>query len=169
MTTKRITDSYEQYIYDFMRDIYVICPSCGGQGLVKSPAFDVRNKEEQGIKFICASCGHSKRLDEKPVAVLSGSAHNVITGRYLIIGAAIDPYFHLPLWLTTNCCDHLLWAYNYEHLDFLQRHVASKLRERDTQNMLNKSLGSRLPKWMTSKKNREAVLKGIEHLAKKSG
>ena len=35
--------------------------------------------------------------------------------------------------------------------------------------MKNKSLGSRLPKWMTSKKNRETILKAITQLKNKYG
>ncbi len=167
MTTVRTKDTYQQYIYDFMRDIYVMCPSCGARALVKSPEFKVRIKNEDAIKLVCTKCGHSKRFVDKPAAVVSRSANNVITGRYFIIGATIDPYFHLPLWLTINCCDHVLWAYNYEHLHFLERHVEAKLRERNRQEMLNKGLGSRLPKWMTSKKNREAILKAIHQLASK--
>jgi hypothetical protein len=41
------------------------------------------------------------------------------------------------------------------------------LRERNDVEYSNKSLGSRLPKWMTSKKNREEVLKAIDKLKNK--
>lgn len=167
MATTRTKDTYQHYLDDFMRDIYVICPACVRQALVKSPAFDARNKDDTVVKLVCANCGHNKRFDEKPVVILSASANNTITGRYFIVGSAIDPYFHLPLWLTTNSCNETLWAYNYAHLDFLKRHVEAKLRERNTHEMLNKGLASRLPKWMTSKKNRADVLKAIDLLAGK--
>ena len=78
-----------------------------------------------------------------------------------------DPYFHQPLWLKSDCGENTLWAYNYEHLDFLERHVEAKLRERNIESIENKSLGSRLPKWITSKKNRELVLKTIKQLKEK--
>ena len=101
-------------------------------------------------------------------AVLFSDSTKTIPGRYMIIGGAVDPYFHLPLWLTINCCDNTLWAYNLEHLEFLKQHVAAGLRERNTQVKANQSLGSRLPKWMTASKNRDAVVKAIDLLKKKS-
>jgi hypothetical protein len=62
----------------------------------------------------------------------------------------------------------MLWAYNYDHLNFLKDHIQATLRERNAQEPSNQSLGSRLPAWMTSAKNREAVLKGIAHLQQKA-
>jgi len=168
MTALRTKDSYQKKLYDFIKDIYVVCPSCGLQAIIKTPEFLFGKKDEHNIKLICTKCGRNKRLEEKPDLILHSSPNKIIKGKYLIIGSAIDPYFHLPLWLTFNCCDNTLWAYNYEHLDFLRSHVEAKLRERNTQEMSNKSLGSRLPKWMTSKKNRETILKAIDHLKIKS-
>lgn len=167
MPTTRTKDGYQKQVYDFIKDIYVVCPSCGGQALIKAPEFSAGKKNEHEIKLVCTKCGHNKHLAEKPDSILYSSPYNAITGKYVIIGGAIDPYFHLPLWLTMNCCNNLLWAYNYEHLDFLKVHVQAKLRERNILEMSNKSLGSRLPKWMTSKKNREAILKGFTQLQNK--
>jgi hypothetical protein len=165
--TIRSKDTYSKQVYDFIKDIYVVCPSCNGQGIIRCPEFSFRDKNEHDIKLVCSTCGYNKRHDEKGSAVLSASSNKVIIGKYLIIGAGIDPYFHLPLWLTIRCCDNTLWAYNYEHLDFLREHVEAKLRERNTQVIANKTLGSRLPKWMTSKKNRETVIKCIDELKNK--
>ncbi len=50
---------------------------------------------------------------------------------------------------------------------FLENHVSAELRNREKSPMRNKSLGSRLPKWMTSKKNRNEILSGIEKLKQK--
>ena len=132
-----------------------------------APVDAFENKNYQAIKLVCAKCGYNKILDEKPEEVLYASAYKVTTGRYLITGGAIDPYFHLPLWLSVNCCDNNFWAYNNEHLDFLNEHVSAKLRERNTQEMSNRSIGSRLPKWITSKKNRDIILKAIHQLKNK--
>ncbi len=62
----------------------------------------------------------------------------------------------------------LLWAYNYKHLDFIENHIKAELRTRENSAIKNRSLGSRLPKWMSSKKNRKELLKGIEKLKKKT-
>jgi hypothetical protein len=104
-------------------------------------------------------------MTEKPTSVLYSAINDqTIEGQHLIIGAPIDPFFHLPLWLTENVNGNLLWAYNYEHLEFIRNFVDSKLRERNGQDFSNKSLGSRLPKWLTSKNNRETILRTIEKI-----
>jgi len=161
-------ESYQKRIDDFIEDMYVICPSCSCKAIIKIPGTaSIHKKNEQEIKLICTACGYNKKLAEKPDTILHKTSNKTISGKIIIIGAAVDPYFHLPLWLTTECCDHMLWAYSYNHLNFLQMHVEAKLRERDTRQMMNKSLGSRLPKWMTGKKNRETILKAIEQLKNK--
>lgn len=106
-------------------------------------------------------------LNETPETILHSSSSKINTGRLYVIGGAVDPFFRLPLWPVTSLDSEILWAYNVEHLQFLAAHIQSKLRERNLDNMSNRSLGSRLPKWMTSKKNREMVLKKIGELQNK--
>lgn len=144
----------------------VICPNCSQMAVVRTDDFSFRNYDEKTIKVVCTKCGFNKVLADKPTSILFTSNENAIKGRHMIIGASVDPFFNYPLWLRENIGEHLLWAYNFEHLEFLRQHVASKLRERNDQepSYMNKSLGSRLPKWMTSKNNREAVLRTIEKL-----
>ena len=122
-------------------DILIVYPACDGKVIVKSPDFSFGKKNESAIRLICSNCGHNKRLDEKPDSILLASLNNPIMGKYVLIGGTVDPYFHLPLWLTLNCCDQVLWAYNYEHLHFITEHVAARLRERNTTETTNKSLG----------------------------
>ena len=69
------------------------------------------------------------------------------------------------MYLVTNCCGEELWAYNQEHLDFLEAYVAADLRERKPN--VNSSMASRLPKWMKDRKNRKDVLKGLQRLREK--
>jgi hypothetical protein len=104
---------------------------------------------------------------EKPTSVLYSSGRKIITGRYYVVGGEIDPFFYLPLWLKTDFEGHSIWAYNLEHLHFLRQHIEAKLRERNGQELSNKSIASRLPRWMTSKKNREIILKKMDELQKK--
>lgn len=148
-----------------MNDILVVCPSCKEKAIVTSPnGVSFRNMNESEIKMICTKCGYNKKLEEKKEDILSKSGSKIITGRVFLIGGKVDPYFYQPLWLTANCEGNTLYAYNYKYLEFLETHISAKLRERNTVNMANKSLGSRLPKWMTSTKNRETVLKAIKNL-----
>ncbi|MFI0451253.1 hypothetical protein [Actinomadura sp. 6N118] len=78
-----------------------------------------------------------------------------------LIGASVDPYFRLPLWLRADSCGQVLWAYNMRHLDLLEAYVAARLRERgsDTNSMLTK-----LPAWLKSAKHRQEVLRVIGRL-----
>lgn len=124
----------------------------GGKAVVKTTDLLFNNIDENGIKLICSKCGYNKRLKEMPIGIQSNASNEIIMSKYLVNGRIIDPYFHQPLWLTNKCGENVLWAYNYDHLDFLQRHVEAKLRERNIESIENKSLGSRLPKWITSKK-----------------
>lgn len=71
-----------------------------------------------------------------------------------------DWYFHRPLWLQTPCCGHILWAYNVEHLDFLERYVRAELRVDGPLRRLT----SRLPTWIKQAKNREEILHGCAML-----
>ncbi len=167
MTTERSKDSYEKLIYDFFDEVYVFCPSCNGQAIIKNPNTDKGINPSAGIKLICLKCGHNKKLDEKPDTVLLRTSRNTIKGKIMVIGGIVDPYFHLPLWFTMPCCNEILWAYNYNHIEFLRSHVEAKLRERNLTDIKNKSLGSRLPKWMTSKKNRASILKSLAILKEK--
>ena len=76
-------------------------------------------------------------------------------------------FFFLFVWLCTEIEGEQLWAYNLEHLDFLAAHIGAKLRERNVLKFNVKNIGARLPRWMTSAHNREAVLKAIEKLKSK--
>jgi hypothetical protein len=100
-------------------------------------------KHENGFKVTCLKCGYNKK-------------HPDTLNRPLE-----------ELWLSIQLKEGELWAYNLEHLEFIKNHISANLRERTLENISNKSIGSRLPKWMTSKSNRNDVLKAIEKLKNK--
>lgn len=122
---------------------------------------------DENVKLVCTNCGFNKTPEKEFVGRSNSKSPNSLIKNIVVIGGGIDPYFYLPLWLTANVGENLFWAYNYEHLNFIKDFVSAKLRERNIDNMSNKSLGSRLPKWITSQKNREVILKTIEKLEKK--
>lgn len=167
MTTQRTKDTYQKHIYDFIKDIYVVCPNCSEKGIVKTDEPLFSNIDENKIKLICSKCGYNKRLSEMSPGISFNKKSKISISKYFAIGDLNDPYFHQALWLKNECGENTLWAYNYEHLDFLKRHVEAKLRERNIESIENKSLGSRLPKWISSKKNRELVLKALKQLREK--
>lgn len=164
MNTLRNKEAYQKKISDFVKEVFVVCPSCASKALVKGPGNPYRVEDESKVTLTCTSCGYNRRLSEKPDHYIFRSSRKVYTGKYTCIGGSYDPYFHLPVWLKIDCGNHLLWSYNYDHLSFLENHIASVLRERNGIEKSNKSIGSRLPRWMTSAKNRKEVLKCLEKL-----
>ncbi len=164
MANSRFKTGYQKVLSDFVLEVWVVCPTCSKQARVVSPSCPVQIHDFDKVKLTCLHCGHSKLLSEMPTAVLSPSRTNPIVGRYFILGSEVDPYFHIPLWLKAPCCNTVLWAYNTEHLAFIENIIAAKLRERNTTSPKNQSLASRLPQWMTAAKNRDEVLKVIGKL-----
>ena len=82
----------------------------------------------------------------------------------------MDDYFEVPLWLQTPCCGRTLWAYNDEHLTFIETLVTATLRERTrdpTFGWSNQSIASRLPSWIKAAENRGQVLRAIGRLRKR--
>jgi DNA-directed RNA polymerase subunit RPC12/RpoP len=158
----RTKHTYGTAIYEFAKNILVVCPNCEGKALVCSKHPDLKVFETDEVKVVCAACGFNKTLE----GISHREEPKQKSGKTLIFGAPIDPYFHLPLWLQADFSGELLWAYNLEHLNFLTDHVGAKLRERNRVNA-PRSIGSRLPRWMTSAANRTAILKLIEKLKDK--
>lgn len=141
-----------EMIYDFGDEFLVVCPKCSRMAKVVSAAVGsekINAKLFAPRNLICLNCVYRYSWQ----------------GGEIGIGASVDWYFRLPLWLQISCCGKTLWAYNEKHLDFLANYVGAKLRER-TPNT-NKSLASRLPKWIKSAKNRDEILKAIEKLRTK--
>ncbi len=79
--------------------------------------------------------------------------------------------FDLSLWLQTPCCGETLWAYNLAHVAFLEAYVGARIRcytgaPRDFGG--NRTLESRLPRWMLAAKHRARVLHGLQVLRGKA-
>lgn len=141
-------NAYNKSLYAFLKRIDIECPKCLNMAIV--------NAEDQlNIRLTCVHCGYFR-------------LHKNDFPRISYLGANIDPYFLLPLWYQARFGNNVLWAYNKEHLDLIEKHVAAELRERHTSENSNSSLGSRLPGWLTSAKNRKYILKKINKLKEKS-
>jgi hypothetical protein len=144
-------------IYDFYEEFLVVCPKCEKLAKVviddaeyaKLPTrrlLKYRNRFFGPRKLVCLSCLH----------------RDYWKGTQIATGGSVDWYFRLPLWLRTPCGGEVLWAYNRENLEMLENYVAAKLRERTSKG--RNSFLSKLPKWIKSAKNRDAVLRAIEKL-----
>ena len=139
-----------EHLYDFMDEFLVHCPACSGCARVLPTAHS-----DAGMfsprRVVCGACGHSSAWEHG--AVSHGVDH--------------DPYFRLPLWLSTPCCGETLWAYNARHLEFVTGYVRAELREKrlgPEGTLRNTTLANRLPRWMKLAKNREKVLRAMEKL-----
>lgn len=151
-----------KYIYDFINKTSVICPTCSNKAIVKS---NPENRNE--TNFICVNCGKTKKWEGKAGYYESG--RNAINSIGIAIGQPFDCYFKFKLWYTKNFKGNILFAYNIEHLNFLENYIGDKIRERKTKEgqWRNGSLQSRLPKWMLESKNRSELLKAIKNLKNK--
>lgn len=161
-------NAYQTLLEDFLKfNILVKCPICGGKATVHTSSFSTTRQINKEIKVVCTHCGFSKVANDTTSKVSFQLKNNTISGTFYMMGGPIDPFFQIPVWLQTNVSSNLLWAYNQEHLSFLKIFVSAQMRERNNEKPYsNKSLGSRLPKWMTAAKNREDVLKKISQLEK---
>lgn len=109
-----------------------------------------------------------ENVKRKTPVILHATPYKTITGNLLIMRTTVNSYFHLPLCQTINCYNNILWAYNNGHWSELKNHIESKLCKREITEKSNKTIGSRLPRWMSSKANRETVLKAIQILKQKN-
>jgi hypothetical protein len=142
-------------IYDFAEEYLVACPQCGACARVL-PSDAARADMFAPRRLACVRCGHTREWREGPVG----------------FGAEYDSYFGLPLWLQTPVGEHTLWAYNLRHLQLIEDYVRAKHRQRKPSveaGQHNKSLASRLPRWIILAKHRQSVLRGIARLRQKVG
>lgn len=132
-------------IYDFLFEFYIKCPKCGEFAYIKSFA------DEKGSYLfyqkrvlICSNCSFTKSYKRVPGAVGSD----------------------FPLWLESKCCGEILWAYNWEHLKYIENYIAATLREdyKSELGYMNTSMLGRLPKWLKDGKNRTEILKCIKNM-----
>ena len=156
----RSKDSYTYVLYDFMEKIFVVCPSCEHKAVVHGGKLTGLQPMIKDVKVVCTNCGFNKQIDFMP----KRTDEKQKKGLFLLFGKPADPYFRLPLWLQSDFEDHVFWAYNEQHLALLKQHVSAGLRERNGQDYKNNSIGSRLPRWLTSAKNRPSILKLIDEL-----
>lgn len=131
------------------QDIDVACPRCRGRAVVV-PA------PEEGVlmifwtrRVVCRGCGYAALRPAR---------------RSGCWGGPVDPFFRLPLWLTTRCCGgRTLWAFHSAHLDLIEDYVAADLRER-TLPPDGLTLVARLPVWLKAAKHRGEIVRAVGRL-----
>lgn len=133
-----------QHFTDF--PVLVECPRCNKCARV------TRRPHKKGHLFIarcvCSTCSFVK---EKEIKVMS----------YWWQG--MDMYFDYPLYFRIPFGSHVFWAYNLEHLKYIESLVRAGIR--DTTH--HGGVASKLPKWIKLAKNRRQLLKKIQILKEK--
>lgn len=155
----RDAKGYNTFLSEFKSEIVIKCNNCNQKSLIIIENFDPFIIG----KVICKGCGYNTIITKNDSYVICGEDNIIIEFK---INTNKSYHYNFVLWYATSFDENLLWAFNMEHLRFLKEFISAKLRERDISSMKNRSLGSRLPKWMTSKNNRSRILKLIEKLEK---
>ena len=143
----------------FSGEILVRCPRCDARASIRPeprPETCSHPHPFTPRRLTCPSCG----LADRWTMPRSADGRH---GEQPEFGGPDDPYFGIPLWLATDCRGHVLWAYNAEHLDLLERYVSARLRERGSIPG-SMSLVERLPAWIKDSSHRRDVLSGIRRL-----
>jgi len=130
------------------------CDRCAKEFEIEIPNQKEKVKE---IKIPCPHCGTTRTY--KPT-----NERSIV--KYVDTGLPGDPLFNLPLWLQSEMKGNLFWAYNRKHLNDIKTYVASKLRERQT--LTHTTMVEKLPTFIKDAKNREALIKIIERLERKT-
>lgn len=137
----------------FVDPIYVSCPQC--QSRAKIFALDKPNRLHCKRRVVCSACGFN--LEKRNAWRKEGP------------GSPVDPFFRLPLWLTGQFGVQTLWAFNYEHLEYIESFVKAKHRSRNIHaaGCLNCSVISRLPRWLKKANKRQSILNIIQKIKEK--
>lgn len=141
---KQRYNAYDKSLYNLIKKVDTACPKCKKLCVVNA-------EDHNNIRVTCIACGYFK-------------PYTTDFPRTYYMNTNADPYFLLPLWYQARFGNEIIWAYNKEHLEILEKHISADLRERNQSDNQNSSIGSRLPKWMTSSKNRKQILRIIEKL-----
>src|SRR5579862_9869195 len=134
-------------VEQFKDKVLIQCPNCKKCALLRSTQYS-HSERKWTCDCLCEHCAKTWQFHP---------------GGYALNDSR--PYLCVPLWLQTRCKNHVLWAFNEKHLQFLEDYISQTLRKRPLN--FNGSLQSRLPRWILSAKNRTAVASGVRRLRAK--
>ena len=160
----RNKDAYQKTLYDFSGSVDITCPKCGKKAVVKASDPVKNHPFIDEVRASCLHCG----FNDKKTRFNRRKDPKQVKGNILIYGAPVDPYFHFDLWYRVDCNEHEFWAYNSDHLDLLEKHISATLRERTGYPYQVRSIGARIPRWMSSAKNRNEMIALIRKLREKT-
>lgn len=133
----------------FQEEVAIVCPKC------QKKAVTTVNYEEKKAKLTCSHCGFN---DVKDTLL----THLGYTANYK---APASYYFDVEPWYYAAFKNDIFFAYNEDHLLYLEQYIGAKLREHKDRTYF--TLLEKLPKFYHEAKNREPLLKLIEKLKKR--
>ena len=136
-------------IQDFYNEVWVVCPSCDKKAVAKVI------EENNQVSLYCKHCGYNKKK----------STEIYISGTKDILEMPAHRFFDTELWLQASFKNEMFYAYNDEHLTYLENYISANLREHKGRSHF--TLLEKLPKFYHEAKNREALLKLIQKLKTK--
>jgi len=148
MSSDRFNDQ-NKTLSDFNKEVLVVCPNCQSRAITKV------DEEKKAARLICPSCSLSK----------TESTNILINGKEAELIMPAHQYFDAELWLKNSIKGEEFWAYNLEHLSYLESYIGAKIREHKERTGF--TLIEKLPKFYHDSKNRVALLKLIEKLKHK--
>jgi hypothetical protein len=131
---------------NFYNEVLVVCPGCAKKAIASV------NYETKTARLFCLDCGYNK--ESTTVLIKNGT-----------LETAANFYFKAELWLTIPFKKELFWAYNYKHLDYLEKYISATLREHKDRSHF--TLLEKLPRFYHEAKNRDGLLKIIAKLKHK--
>ena len=128
---------------DFFSEVLVVCPACSKKAMAKV------DFEAKMARLFCIACGYNK----KKSTLISGTAS---------LQMPANQYFEAALWLKSSFKKELFYAFNKNHLDYLERYITAILREHKDRTHF--TFIEKLPKFYHEAKNRDGLLKIIAKL-----
>jgi hypothetical protein len=140
----------------FMDRILVDCPSCGGLAIVR---LEAPNDDTSSIGWAIDRVAAARRM------TCTHCAAHLRQG----FRAWTRPTMGLPLRLWAETRHGILYAYNEDHLAYIEDYVQSRVRREIVEpgRFRNGSILSRLPRWVKAAGNRDEVLKAIAAMRRK--
>lgn len=130
----------------FQDHVDVGCPGCGKKATATA------DHEKKEARINCLHCGYSK-ITTTAIEVMGMRGH---------LKVAANAYFDAELWYTAPFKSEEFWAYNREHLDYLEAYISATLREHKDRSHF--TLLEKLPRFYHEAKNRDTLLKLISKL-----
>src|SRR5690606_10573368 len=123
------------------------CSNCG-QKIEKTIPNIKEPKEFINVK--CKNCGATEKHKTRNISQQMTFENQ---------NGAKEQIFGVSLWLQEEFKGNILWALNYDHLEYLKEYISADLRERT-----GMSMSAKLPQFIKEKKNRVRLLKLIDKM-----